>query len=167
MVKIISTVDILKYSTFKSIFCYAREIDQYMKHHGLKNRKYDDKDTTHISPSHLNDTHYASAIKQHGTTILPSDVIDLIYQVLAIAGNIDQIAPDVSPTTPTTQTKICQSDQINTIVDHYNNENSPALHDYCQKNDISGKFPFIRSFYNEGGCTPFDHGRRCGDQHDS
>ena len=98
-VKNIATVDIPKYSTYRSLFRYTREINQYIKNHAIKSRVFSARETTHIFLSHLDDPYYAAAVSQCKAAILLYPSTDKIYCVPAIAGTIDQLAPDTAATT--------------------------------------------------------------------
>ena len=62
-IKNIATVDIPKYSSYRSLFRYAREIKQYVNNHAIKNRVFSERETTHIFLSHLDDPRYATAVR--------------------------------------------------------------------------------------------------------
>lgn len=63
-VKNIATIAILRYSTYRSLFPYAREIKAYVSNQNLKDRSFDDKEVTHIFLSHLDDPNYANVVDQ-------------------------------------------------------------------------------------------------------
>ena len=95
-IKNIATVDIPKYSTFNDIYRYAREIGHYASGHALKNREFSVREVSHIFLSHLDNKHYASAIDNCEAAIQTTGNIDDIYLVPALAGIIDQLAPNPS-----------------------------------------------------------------------
>ena len=59
----IATIDIPKYSKYKNLFRYTREIVTYVENHGLKNRSYTDREVTNMFLSHLDNPDYSSVIK--------------------------------------------------------------------------------------------------------
>ena len=166
VVKNIATVDIPKYSTYKSLFRYAREIKQYVKNHKIKNRIYTEMEITQIFLSHLDDPQYASAVKDIEAALLLSTTVGSTYLVPAIAGTIDQLVPSASTgALPTKQiNRIRNNDQINAMLDYYYDDSSPNLDAYCHEVDVTGESPFCRSFRDGGGRTPFSRGSGRGRQ---
>ena len=75
------------------LYRYAREIHTYVENHGLKQRAFSDCEMISIFLSHLDDSHYSPAIKECEMAILHATIIPAIYLVSAIAGTVDQIAP--------------------------------------------------------------------------
>jgi len=155
VVKNIATVDIPKYSTYNSLFRFAREVKQYVSNHKLKSRDFTEQEITQIFLSHLDHPRYATAIKQCENAILVSPQVDDIYRVPAIAGTIDQLAPTTTTTTTTHQQR---NSEIRAIQDYYEDDSSPDFADYCHTVNASGESPFCRSFRDGGGRSPFSRG---------
>ena len=153
VVKNIATVDIPKYSTYNSLFRFAREVKQYVKNHKLKSRDFTEQEITQIFLSHLDHPRYAVAIKQCENAILMSPHVDDIYRVPAIAGTIDQLAPTKSTTTHQQRTS-----EIRAIHDFYEDDSSPDFEAYCHTVNDSGESPYCRSFRDGGGRSPFTRG---------
>ena len=103
-IKNIATIDIPKYSTFKNLFRYAREIKTYVANHALRNRSFSEKETTHIFLSHIDDDRFKHAINKCEMAILHDTTVAPIYLVPAIAGTINQLAPGVSQDVPVPDT---------------------------------------------------------------
>ena len=156
VVKNIATIDIPKYSTYNSLFRYAREIKQYVQKHKLKSRDFSEQEITQIFLSHLDNSRFTAAIKQCENAILLAPNIDAIYRVPAIAGTIDQLAP-AAPTT-THQRRINDDSRIRAITDFYHDDSSPDFDAYCHQIDDSGESPYCRSFRDAGGRSPFSRG---------
>ena len=157
-IKSIATIDIPKYSDFGDLYRYAREITVYVESHALKQRVYSDKEITHIFLSHLDDAHYATAVTQiEGEIQLATDVAT-IYQVPAIAGTLDQLAPKTSRKDHTHRPR--HNDQIRVTMAYYDNDSQGMFDhdDYCTFIDASGKSPHIRSFRDGGGRSPRSRG---------
>ena len=159
-VKNIATVDIPKYSTYNSLFRYAREIKQYVKNHKIQMRVFIEREITHIFLSHLDHPRYATAVKQREADILLSPNIDKIYLVPAIAGTIDQLAPGTTSTTHQQwdQHRERSDARVRALLDYYHDDESPPFDDFCQPIDNVGESPFCRSFRDGGGRTPFSRG---------
>ena len=160
VVKNIATVDIPKYSTYKSLFRYAREIKQYVKNHNIRNRIYTEMEITQIFLSHLDEPQYASTVKDIEAALLLSTTVGSTYLVPAIAGTIDQLVPSAATgalaTRPQNRTR--NNDQINAMLDYYHDDSSPNLDTYCHEIDVTGESPFCRSFRAGGGRSPFSRG---------
>ena len=125
--KNIATVDIPKYSTYCSLFGYAREINQYVKNHASKSRVFSAREMTHIFLSQFDNTRYTAAVSQCKAAILLSLSINKIYCVFAKAGTIDQLAPDAAATTNQTRNQSRNRDdtRIRSMVDYYHNDEIP------------------------------------------
>ena len=152
VVKNIATVDIPKYSSYNSLFRYAREVRQYVKNHKLKSREFSEQEITQIFLSHLDHPRYDNAIKQCENAILLAPQVDQIYRVPAIAGTIDQLAP-----TATTTTHQKRTSEIRAIHVYYDDDDSPDFASYCLTTDDSSESPYCRSFRDTGGRSPFSN----------
>ena len=103
-IKNIATVDISKYSKLKNLFRYAQDITSYISNHVQRNLLFSDQEATHIFLLHLVDSRFKLAITKCEMNILHGTDIAVIYLVPAIAGTIDQIAPNISQPIPTPDT---------------------------------------------------------------
>ena len=83
--------NILKYSTFKNLFEFAKAIHLYVANHALKNRIYSDIEITQMFFSHLDELHHYAAIKECKAALLLATTMNPVYQVPVIAGTIDQM----------------------------------------------------------------------------
>ena len=123
-IKHIATTDIPKYSLFKNLFRYAREIKSYVNNHTLKRQSLSNREITHIFLSHLDEDRYSSAIRKCEMAILHGTTIDDIYLVPAITGTINQMALHIATPSPTTETKTIQQH-------HHRKSRIQQLSDYC------------------------------------
>ena len=159
-IKNITTVNIHKYSTYNSLFCYAREMKQYVKNHKMENRVFTDRDITHMFLSRLDNVHYENAVKTWDTSILHTTTIDKSYRVPAIAVTIDQLAP--GPPLATNQRREQPRDhndaRSRALLDYYEDDLSHNFDNYCQEIDASGESAFCCSFRDGGGISPFSRG---------
>ena len=66
----------------------------YILNHGLNNRFFTEKEITGSFLTYLDDLHFNVSIVHYETTIFLSlAYVDNMYEVLAIAGIIDQLGP--------------------------------------------------------------------------
>ena len=90
-VKKVATVDISKYSMYRHIFRYTREIKQYMPNHEMKKRPFSDREITYMFLSHLDNPYYAKVVHDCEALIPHCTVANPIYLAPTISGTINQL----------------------------------------------------------------------------
>ena len=153
-IKNIATIDIPKYSTYRDLYRYAREINGYVANHALKNRAFSDREVSHIFLSHLDSDHFNSAIGKCEAHLQAANVIDTIYLVPALAGTIDQLTKPPSDGNSRNTTRPHQDAHIRALAE-YCDDDTVHANDYNEYIDETGETPFIRSFRQGGGRSPF------------
>ena len=152
----IANVDIPKYSDYKNLHSYAKEIVAYVYSHELKLRSFTARETTSMYLSHLDDKRYTKTVKEYEMALRLSTNVADIYMVPATSGTIDQLCPTPGPPTPAPAPsgQRPHSSHIRQLADYCEDDDvSPdQFNDYVDTNEEP---PWIHFFRQGGGRTPF------------